>query len=110
MDKPNYNRLFIDMDSFYASIEQQDNPSYAGKPLIVVPCKTDYTCAISASLEAKALHAAVRSLPEADRAIISLHLDGYDHADIADIIGLTDGNVRVKLHRIKKQLTNMLKD
>jgi len=51
----NYNRLFIDMDSFYASIEQQDNPVYADKPLIVVPCKTDYTCAISASLEAKAL-------------------------------------------------------
>jgi len=51
----NYNRLFIDMDSFYASIEQQDNPAYANKPLIVVPCKTDYTCAISASLEAKAL-------------------------------------------------------
>jgi DNA polymerase-4 len=51
----NYNRLFIDMDSFYASIEQQDNPVYGDKPLIVVPCKTDYTCAISASLEAKAL-------------------------------------------------------
>ena len=28
----NYNRLFIDMDSFYASIEQQDNPAYANKP------------------------------------------------------------------------------
>ncbi len=55
MDKPNYNRLFIDMDSFYASIEQQDNSNYANKPLIVVPCLTDYTCAISASLEAKAL-------------------------------------------------------
>ena len=51
----NYNRLFIDMDSFYASIEQQDNPKYANKPLIVVPCLTDYTCAISASLEAKKL-------------------------------------------------------
>jgi DNA polymerase-4 len=55
MNGPNYNRLFIDMDSFYASIEQQDNPSYVNKPLIVVPCKTDYTCAISASLEAKKL-------------------------------------------------------
>jgi DNA polymerase-4 len=55
MEELNYNRLFIDMDSFYASIEQQDNLSYVNKPLIVVPCKTDYTCAISASLEAKKL-------------------------------------------------------
>jgi DNA polymerase-4 len=53
MNNLNYNRLFIDMDSFYASIEQQDNPNFANKPLIVVPCLTDYTCAISASLEAK---------------------------------------------------------
>lgn len=52
----NYNRLFIDMDSFYASIEQQDNPAYANKPLIVVPCKTDYTCAISASRRAAILY------------------------------------------------------
>ncbi|HEX5668199.1 MAG TPA: sigma-70 family RNA polymerase sigma factor [Chitinophagaceae bacterium] len=64
----------------------------------------------SGSMEAKLLYRAIRSLPEADRAIISLHLDGYENADIADIIGISDGNVRVKLHRIKKQLTIMLKD
>lgn len=64
----------------------------------------------SGSMEARLLYRAIRSLPEADRAIISLHLDGYDHADIAEIIGISDGNVRVKLHRIKKQLTIMLKD
>ena len=43
------------MDSFYASIEQMDNPKLKGKPVIVVPCLTDYTCAIAASYEAKAL-------------------------------------------------------
>lgn len=43
------------MDSFYASIEQMDNPDIKGKPVIVVPCLTDYTCAIAASYEAKAL-------------------------------------------------------
>ena len=48
-----FRRLFIDFDSFYASVEQQDNPSYRGKPVIVVPCISDYTCAIAASYEAK---------------------------------------------------------
>jgi len=55
MDHKKYRRLFIDMDSFYASIEQMDNPEIKGKPVIVVPCLTDYTCAIAASYEAKAL-------------------------------------------------------
>lgn len=48
-----YRRLFIDFDSFYASVEQQDNIFYHDKPLIVVPCVSDYTCAIAASYEAK---------------------------------------------------------
>lgn len=48
-----YRRLFIDFDSFYASVEQQDNIFYRNKPLIVVPCVSDHTCAIAASYEAK---------------------------------------------------------
>ena len=50
-----FRRLFIDFDSFYASIEQQDNLEYRGKPIIVVPVVSDYTCAIAASYQAKRL-------------------------------------------------------
>ena len=50
-----FRRLFIDFDSFYASIEQQDNPEYRGKPVIVVPVVSDYTCAIAASYQSKRL-------------------------------------------------------
>lgn len=50
-----YRRLFIDFDSFYASVEQQDNEEYRNKPVIVVPCISDYTCAIAASYQAKRL-------------------------------------------------------
>jgi DNA polymerase-4 len=50
-----YRRLFIDFDSFYASVEQQDNLEYRGRPVIVVPVVSDYTCAIAASYQAKRL-------------------------------------------------------
>ena len=50
-----FRRLFIDFDSFYASVEQQDNVEYRGKPVIVVPVVSDYTCAIAASYQAKRL-------------------------------------------------------
>jgi DNA polymerase-4 len=47
--------LHIDLNSFFASVEQQLHPEYRGKPLAVVPTKADTTCCIAASYEAKAL-------------------------------------------------------
>lgn len=45
--------LFLDLNSFFASCEQQENPALRGKPVIVVPANIDSTCAIAASREAK---------------------------------------------------------
>src|SRR5438270_7295865 len=46
--------LFIDMNSFFASVEQQERAELRGRPVIVVPMDVDSTCAIAASYEAKA--------------------------------------------------------
>ncbi len=54
------------------------------------------------------LQRAIRQLPETDRALISLHLDGYDNSEIANILGISGNHAAVKLHRCKQQLTNLL--
>ncbi len=47
--------LHIDLNSFFASVEQQLHPEYRGRPTAVVPTFADTTCCIAASYEAKAL-------------------------------------------------------
>jgi DNA polymerase-4 len=47
------NWLYFDLNSYFATIEQQINPSLRGKPIVVVPLLSDSTCAIAASYEAK---------------------------------------------------------
>ncbi|MGE3769638.1 MAG: helix-hairpin-helix domain-containing protein [Bdellovibrionales bacterium] len=46
--------LFLDLNSFFASCEQQDDPTLRGKPVAVVPSLTDTTSVIAASYAAKA--------------------------------------------------------
>ena len=46
--------LFIDFDSFFASVEQQNDPKLREKPVGVVPSLgVNTTCCIAASYEAK---------------------------------------------------------
>lgn len=59
--------------------------------------------------DAAGLRMAIRQLAETDRAIISMHLDGYDNGEIASVIGISNNHVAVKLHRIKQQLADFLK-
>src|SRR5476649_2295506 len=46
--------LYIDFNSYFASVEQQLEPRLRGKPVAVIPVETDSTCAIAASYKAKA--------------------------------------------------------
>lgn len=45
--------LFLDLNSYFASIEQELRPELRGKPVAVVPVMTNSTCCIAASYEAK---------------------------------------------------------
>ncbi len=56
------------------------------------------------------LYKAMRTLSETERAVVSLHLDGYHNREVGELLGITANAVAVKLHRAKQQLTTILKN
>jgi RNA polymerase sigma-70 factor (ECF subfamily) len=54
------------------------------------------------------LYVAIRQLPEAERGLICLHLDGYTNEEIGDLAGIKATHVAVKLFRIKQKLNTLL--
>ena len=50
------------------------------------------------------LYKCIAELPETDRLIISLELEDIKQAEIAKIVGLSETNIRVKVHRIKERI------
>ncbi|WP_113638664.1 RNA polymerase sigma factor [Nubsella zeaxanthinifaciens] len=51
---------------------------------------------------------AIKKLNEAERAIMALYLDEMSYQEIAEIIGITENNVGVKINRIKNKLYQIL--
>jgi RNA polymerase sigma-70 factor (ECF subfamily) len=52
------------------------------------------------------LMSAIQSLPVAHRQMIVLMLEGLSHAQMAEVLGITENNVAVRLNRAR----NLLKD
>lgn len=54
------------------------------------------------------LFEALKKLNDADKAIITLYLEGIAYQEIAQITGITESNVGVKLNRIKTRIQKIL--
>lgn len=65
---------------------------------------------VSAGLQ-KDLEAAIAGLPERARTVLVLYdIEGYRHAEIADITGMAVGSSKAQLHRARKLVRRALQD
>ncbi|MEH6308344.1 RNA polymerase sigma factor [Olivibacter sp. CPCC 100613] len=53
------------------------------------------------------LYKCISQLEENERIIITMVLDEMPYQEIAEISGISEGNLRVKIHRIKSKLTEI---
>ncbi len=55
------------------------------------------------------LHTCIQQLEPIDRMLMTLHLDGYKNKEIAELTGMTQNHINVKIHRIKSKVVEQLK-
>ena len=60
--------------------------------------------------QADVLYAAIRQLPEIDKAIVMLYLEDKSYEEMEDILGINNNNLRVKMNRIKEKLRQLTKN
>lgn len=56
------------------------------------------------------LYRAIQQLPKADAALILLYLEDLSYDQMAEIMGISESNVGVKLNRLKKTLCDLMKE
>ncbi|NUM54318.1 MAG: RNA polymerase sigma factor [Candidatus Hydrogenedentes bacterium] len=56
------------------------------------------------------LYKAIHQLPKADAALVLLYLDDLSYREMAEILGISESNVGVKLNRAKKALSDLMKE
>ncbi len=54
------------------------------------------------------LYQAIKQLPQTDAALVLLYLDELSYAEMADVLGISESNVGVKLNRAKKSLGELM--
>ena len=73
-----------------------------------LPDHVHYGVDTNSSENEQLLFRALRTLTDAEKAVISLYLEDYSYQEIAAITGLTESNVGVRLNRIKTKLKERL--
>jgi RNA polymerase sigma-70 factor (ECF subfamily) len=58
----------------------------------------------------RTMYAAIDKLNEIEKAIVMLYLDDKSYDEMEDILGISNGNLRVKMNRIKEKLRQLTKN
>src|SRR4051794_19685188 len=56
------------------------------------------------------LYSAIKQLPKTDAALLLLYLDELSYREMADVLGISESNVGIKLNRAKKTLSALMNE
>lgn len=85
-------------------------PFVALEAIADMPSPQNVSAEVEESEAAARLNAIIRGLGPPDRQIITLYLEGFDAASIAEITGLSAGAIATRVSRLKMQLARLFQE
>jgi RNA polymerase sigma factor (sigma-70 family) len=101
-------RTFVFRVAHNRALTHRFRPRPATQPLDpaveVVDLRPTPEAAVSAAQRVERLQRALQALPVAARQVLTLSLEGLSRAEIAEVLGITENNVGVRLNRARRAL------
>lgn len=76
----------------------------------ILPQITSDTYSSEKDEQLRQMYQCIQKLEEANKMIILMTLDGLEYQEISEVIGITEEALRVRIHRIKKKLTQCVQN
>ncbi|MFW0739496.1 RNA polymerase sigma factor [Flavobacterium sp. T12S277] len=77
---------------------------------VVLPQIVSETYSNEKEEQLQQMYQCIQKLEETNKMIILMTLDGIEYPEIAEVIGITEETLRVRIHRIKKSLTQCVQN
>jgi RNA polymerase sigma factor (sigma-70 family) len=61
-------------------------------------------------IQLKQMYQCIEKLEETNKMIILMLLEGIEYSEISEVVGITEETLRVRIHRIKKNLTQCVQN
>lgn len=85
----------------WASVEDVDEPADSSP-------SPEFLC--EQGRRSERLMAAIQKLPLGERQALTLALEGLKHAEIAEVLGVRENAISVRLHRARARLKTLMED
>lgn len=76
----------------------------------ILPQTVSETYSSEKDEQLRQMYQCIQKLEETNKMIILMTLDGLEYQEISEVIGITEETLRVRIHRIKKSLTQCVQN
>ena len=100
----------VAINTAITGLRKQKNFISTYEPATLPEYVSDDTSSQAAEEQLQQLYSAIEKLNEVEKAIVLLYMEDHSYEEMENVLGINQGNLRVKMNRIKEKLRQLTKN